>query len=71
MCFSRLLVRERGDSKTPEMFYVVVGKYFLIFGVEMWVVTPRILQVFEILNNQLVRLISGRVPWCNINYIWM
>ena len=41
-CLSSILGREGSNPKTSGNFYLAVVQVILIFGLEMWVVTPRI-----------------------------
>ena len=55
------MVWEGDDTKMYGIFHVSV-QYLLIFGAEMWVVTPQILNALESLHNQAMQRISGKVP---------
>ena len=41
-CLSRILGREGSNPKTSGNLYLAVVQVILIFGLETWVVTPRI-----------------------------
>ena len=57
-----MLVQEGADAKTYGMFCVAVVQSVFIFGLDTWVLMPRILKALENLRNRAARRISGRVP---------
>ena len=60
--FSRIIFQEGEYPRTSGRFYVAVVKSVLLFGSEMWVLTPRILRAIGSLHNWVARWISGRMP---------
>ena len=56
----RILSREGADKRMSGNFFTVVVQQVLLFGVETWVVTPRIEQVFNSFMHGAARRITGR-----------
>ena len=50
------------DTRVLGGFYVAVVHAILLFGSEMWVVTPHIKRVFRELHHRVARHIYGKIP---------
>ena len=59
---SRILGREGTDPKVSSTFYTEVAQAVLIFGEEMWVLTPRTEKALDSFQSRVVRRITGRQP---------
>ena len=57
---SRILVREGADTRTPGDFFRAVVQAFLIFCSDMWVVTPRIIQILGGFHRMVARHITHK-----------
>ena len=58
----KLLGREGEDRITAGRSYVVVMQAVLLFGSEMWVMTPRLENSFEGFHHRVVRQMAGMGP---------
>ena len=68
--FYCMLIQEGSDPWLYRWFYVAVVKYVVLFGSEIWVVTPCILRGVGSLHNQAARQISYRIPQRLQNRRW-
>ena len=57
---SRILSREGADPKVSGHFEKAVTQAVLLFGVEMWVLTPRIEQAISSLQHRFAQRLIGR-----------
>ena len=55
-----MLSREGADARTLEIIYVAVVKEVLLYGLEMWVTTPRIGKILGGLNHRFSRMMAGQ-----------
>ena len=58
--FSRILIREGADPKVSGNFYEAVTQAVLLFGVEMWVLTPRMERALDILQYRVAQRLTRR-----------
>ena len=59
---ARILSRERADRRVSGNFFKALVQQVLLFGAEMWVLTPRIERVLESFMHGAARRIKGRQP---------
>ena len=59
---SRILIREGEDPKVLVKFYKAVAQAVLLFGVETWVLIPRMERALDIFHHRVVQYITGRQP---------
>ena len=57
---SRVLGWDGADPKVSRMFYTLVAQAVLLFGVETWVLTPRMEKDLDIFQSRVARRITGR-----------
>ena len=57
---SRILIREGADPKVSGHFYKAVSQAVLLFGAEMWVLTPRMERALDSFHHRVARWITGR-----------
>ena len=57
-----ILGREGAYTRTSGCFYIVVAQSTLIFGSEMWFVTPRMARTLGGFPHQVARYIIGKLP---------
>ena len=60
---SRILGQEGADYRTSGRFYLDIMQADLIFGVEIWVISPCIGKVMGGFHNKMDWRISGKKPW--------
>ena len=60
---SRILSREGERTRVSIFLFKAVIQSVLLFGAEMWVVTPRMLRVLGGFQYQVVRRLKGHIPW--------
>ena len=58
----RILSREGADPKVLGYFFKAVTQAVLLFGVETWVITPRMERALSIFQHRVARRITGRHP---------
>ena len=61
---------EGEDILTPGRFYLAVVQAILIFGSEMWVVTPHTGRALEGFHHKVARQIMGKHPWVQDYESW-
>ena len=66
-----MLVWEGSDANMSGVFYVAVVQSLFIFLSDMWLVMSHIRKVFDSPHNLGAQRISCRVPWRQINGIWV
>ena len=66
-----ILVREGAGRRTTGEFYVAVVQAVLLFGTNMWVLTPPLDKYFEGFHHRAVRQISGMVPKSQLDGTWV
>ena len=59
---SRIVSREGADKRVPGNFFKAVVQAVLLFGAEMWVLTPRIERELESFMHGAARRITGNQP---------
>ena len=59
---SRILSREGADKTVSVSFLKAVVQAVLLFGAEMWVLTPRIKRALESFIHRATRRITGKQP---------
>ena len=59
---SWILNREGADPKLSGHFYKAVAQAVLLFGAEMWVLTPRMEQALDRFEHKVARRLTGRQP---------
>ena len=59
---SRVLGRDGSDPKVSQAFYTAVTQAVLIFGEEVWVLTPRMEKALDSFQSRVARNIMGRQP---------
>ena len=59
------------DKRTVEKFYVAVVKAVLLFGLDIWVVTPQLEKSFSGFHNQAVQRVVGMGLERQLNIIWV
>ena len=57
---SQVLGREGADPKVLRTFYTAVSQAVLLFGVETWVLTPRMEKALDSFQSRVARRINGR-----------
>ena len=57
---SRVLGKEGADPRVSRAFYTVVAQAVLLFGLETWVLTPRMEKALDSLQSSVARKITGR-----------
>ena len=60
--FYRILGREMGNPKTSGLFYLEVVQDILLFGSEMWVVTPRMGRFLGSFHHSMAIILSVMQP---------
>ena len=60
--FSQVLGREGADPKVSWVFYIAVTQAVLLFGLETWVLTPRMEKALDSFQSRITRKITGRQP---------
>ena len=58
----RILSREGADKRVLGIFFKLVVQQVLLFGAEMWVMTPRIERALDSFMHGSARRIKGRQP---------
>ena len=66
----RVLGREGADPKVLRAFYTAVTQAVLLFGVETWVLTPRMEKALNSFQSRVARKITGRQPRRRKYRIW-
>ena len=61
-CLSRMLGWEGVYSQTSGMFYTAVVQEILLYGLEAWVMSPRIGKALGGFHHWLIRRLMGRTP---------
>ena len=56
---SIILGREGANPKISGCFYIAVVKDILIFGLEMWLVTPKMGRILGFFHHKVARRLSG------------
>ena len=59
---TRILGWERSDLRMSGLFFKAVVQAVLLFGSEMWVLTPRMERALGSFHNKIAGLITGRQP---------
>ena len=60
---TRILSREGAEPRVSIFFFKAVVQAVLLFGLETWVVTPRIVRVLGGFQDQVPRRLTRRIPW--------
>ena len=56
--------------RTSGIFYIAVVQVLLLYGLEMWVMSPRIGRTMGGLHHQVVRRQMGKMPQSNMDGTW-
>ena len=67
---SRILSREGETPQVSRLFFKAVIQAVLIFGVETWVVTPRMGKTLGGFRTQVERLLTGKLPLRTTDGTW-
>jgi hypothetical protein len=59
---SRVLTREGANPRVSAVFYKAVIQTLLLYGSEIWLLTPRMLSKLEGFHQQIARRLTGRAP---------
>ena len=59
---TKISIREGADKRVSGNFFKAVVQQVLLFGAEMWVLTPRIERALESFMHRAARSITGRQP---------
>ena len=70
VCLYIILGREGVDPRVSGMFFKVVIQVTLIFGSEMWVMTPCMVWSLGGFQYRVYQRITGRQPWGLLDGIW-
>ena len=57
-------------AQTSRMFYIVVVPAFLIYGLEFWVMSPRIGKALDVFFHQVIQRLMGWMPNCIRDGMW-
>ena len=60
---TRIFIKEGTAPQVFGFFFKAVVQSVLIFGAEIWVVTPHIGWVLEGFQDQVAQRLTGRLPW--------
>ena len=63
--------REGSEPKVLRAFYTAVTQAVLLFGEEMWVLTPRMEKALDSFHSRFVRKITGRQPRQRKDWRWI
>ena len=66
-----MLVSKGADSRTLVMFYLVVVKVVLLYGSEMWVMSPRIWSKMGGFHHSMVPRLAGRQMRRRTDVMWV
>ena len=66
----RILSREGANKRVSGNFFKAVGQQVILFGAEMWVVTPRMERALNSVMHGAARRIMGRQPRRGWDGIW-
>ena len=56
-------MQEGADTRTLGYIYVAIVQTILLFGLETWVVNPRIKRVLGGFHHRVAHRILGKMPW--------
>ena len=65
-----ILGQEGADLRMLGKIFKAVMQAALIFGSEMWVVTPRVSRKLGGFQHRLARHMTRKQPWCMPELIW-
>ena len=66
----QILSREGADLKVSGHFFKAVTQAVLLFGVEMWVLTPRMERALSSFQHRVTRRLTGRNPRRRLSGCW-
>ena len=67
---TRVLSREGADARTLSQIYLAVGQSFMLYGSEMWVITPRIGSVLGGFHQRVDQKLTRRQPRRGGDGVW-
>ena len=66
----RILGREGADTRTSGRFYIAIVQAVFLFGLETWVVTPRIKRLLGCFHHRVARRLSGDFTRKQTDRMW-
>ena len=67
---SRILSREGARLRVSGFFFNAVIQSVLLFNSDSWVVTPHMDRYLRGFQDQVTRILTGRLPWQSLNGRW-
>ena len=67
----RVLIREGEDVWTSSHIYLAVVQLVLLYGSEIWVMTPCIRMVLGRFRHRVAHRLTGRQPWKRRYRVWI
>ena len=67
---TRTLNREGEEPRVSDFFFKAVFQLVILFGVETWVITPRMGRVLGGFQDQVAQRFTGRLLWRRVDSKW-
>ena len=68
---TRVLGREGEDARTSVYIYLEVFQYVMLYGLEMWIMTPRIGRLLGGFHHRVARRLMWRQPRRGRDGVWV